>query len=68
MILRSWGQNNFLNFFDRAKQTNSIATWAGDWCQLGKADGNPEALTQSATTYGLTPLIEVTSLCIGLEI
>jgi hypothetical protein len=57
---RSFQQNDFLDFFEKAQQTGKIVTWAGDWNELGKDGGSPEVLTELALTYGLTPVIEVT--------
>ena len=57
---RSFQQNDFLDFFERAKQAVNIVTWAGDWNELAKIDSSPEVLTKLAPTYNLLPLVEVT--------
>lgn len=57
---RSSQENDFLDFFEKAKQTGNVVTWAGDWNELGKIGGSPQVLTEIAPTYDLTPLVEVT--------
>lgn len=57
---RSSQEDDFLDFFERAKQTGNIVTWAGDWNELGKIGGSPQVLTEIVSTYDLIPFVEVT--------
>ena len=54
---RSFGEEDFLAFFEKAAEAGEIVMWAGDWIELG--GGAPGVVTELASTYGYTPLIEV---------
>lgn len=56
---RSFEGEDFTDFFVEARQAGNIVMWAGDWNGLG-ADGAPKTVTELASAYHYTPLIEVT--------
>jgi len=59
---RSSSQDDFLDFFEKAKQTGKIVMWAGDWNELGKTEGGgPRVVAGLASTYNYIPLVEVTT-------
>lgn len=51
---------DFTGFFKEAVQAGDIVMWAGDWNELSIDQGAPKVVTGLASTYGYTPLIEVT--------
>jgi len=54
-------QDDFLDFFEKAKQAGRIVMWAGDWNELGKIEGGgPRVVAGLASTYDYIPLVEVT--------
>ncbi len=55
---QSFQQDDFTDFFVKAKQAGSIVSWAGDWNALGFSNGSPNVVTELASTYGYTPVIE----------
>lgn len=55
---RTSGDEDFLGFFEKSKQTGNMVMWAGDWNEL--PDGAPKVVTELSSTYGYTPIIEVT--------
>jgi len=58
---KSSQDEDFLDFFDEAKDTGEIVMWAGDWYDLGKmGGGGPRVLTELASVYNYTPLVEAT--------
>ncbi|MBT4512523.1 MAG: hypothetical protein HOC20_09995, partial [Chloroflexi bacterium] len=36
---KSWDDDDYLDFIEKAKQTGEIVTWAGDWDELGREEG-----------------------------
>jgi len=58
---KSYNENDFIDFFEKSKQTGNMVMWAGDWIYLNNnSDGAPRVLADLASIYGYTPLIEVT--------
>lgn len=57
---RSSSAEDFTGFFGEAVQAGDIVMWAGDWNELSIDQGAPKVATELASTYGYTPLIEVT--------
>ncbi len=56
---KSFQSSDFTDFFEKAKQTGSIISWAGDWNELsGTKSGGPVVVTSLASTYGYIPVIE----------
>ena len=55
---KSYQPSDFNGFFEKAKQTGNIISWAGDWDDLGAVDKAPEVMAELASTYGYVPLIE----------
>jgi len=55
---QSFQQGDFTDFFAKAKQAGSIVSWAGDWNELGGANGGPKVVAELASTYGYTAVIE----------
>ncbi len=55
---RSYQAQDFLDFIDRAAETQDVLLWAGDWNEL-RVDGAAGVATQIAEENGLMPLIEV---------
>lgn len=56
---RSFGQEDFTNFFVEARQAGNIVMWAGDWNELG-TDGAPKTVAELASVYNYVPVIEAT--------
>lgn len=57
---RSFQQDDFIDFFNKARQAGKAVMWAGDWNELSKTDeGGPSVVASLATTYGYTPVVEV---------
>ena len=55
---RSFQQQDFTDYFAKAKQAGSIVSWAGDWNELsGQGDG-PKVVTELSSTYSYIPLVE----------
>lgn len=58
---KSYQEDDFLDFFEKTKQTGNMVMWAGDWIYLNnETDGGPRVVANLASIYGYTPLIEVT--------
>lgn len=56
---KSFQQNDFVDFFEKAQQAGSIVSWAGDWNELSNTQsGGPTVVASLATTYSYTPTIE----------
>lgn len=56
---KSFQQADFTDFFEKAKQTGKIVSWAGDWNELSNTqNGSPTVVASLASTYGYIPLIE----------
>jgi len=56
---RSFESADLADFFENAKKTGSIVSWAGDWDELASlGSGGPAVVTSLASTYGYIPLIE----------
>lgn len=56
---KSFQSADFTHFFEKAQQTGEIIMWAGDWNELTVDNGGPRVITELASTYGYTPLVEV---------
>lgn len=56
---RSYSSSDFSDFFAKAKQAGSVVTWAGDWLELSHPSSAPFVVTDLASSYGYTPLIEL---------
>jgi hypothetical protein len=57
---RSFSQEDFTDFFTKAKQAGDIVAWYGDWLDLGKEPSAPHVVAELAPKYNLTPLVVVT--------
>lgn len=55
---KSFQQDDFTDFFTKAKQAGNIVSWAGDWNELGNENGSPNVVAELASTYSYTPVIE----------
>lgn len=56
---KSFQQDDFIEFFEKAKQAGIIISWAGDWDELSDTiRGGPTVVASLAATYDYTPLIE----------
>lgn len=56
---RSFQSGDFTEFFEKAKQTGEIVSWAGDWNQLNIDNGGPKVLAELAKTYHYIPVVQV---------
>jgi hypothetical protein len=57
---KSFEENDFLDFFEKAKQTGKIITWAGDWQELSNTEGGaPIVVASLASQYNYIPVIQV---------
>ncbi len=57
---RSFQQNDFIDFFNKASQAGKAVMWAGDWNELSKTEsGGPVVVASLASTYGYIPIIEL---------
>jgi hypothetical protein len=56
---RSFQSADFADFFEKAKQAGVVVSWSGDWNELGNTGGGPTVITELASTYNYTPLVEV---------
>ncbi len=57
---KSFQADDFADFFQKAKQTGEIVTWAGDWNELANTQsGGPIVVASLAPQYGYIPVIEV---------
>ena len=55
---KSFASEDFTNFFEKAKQSGSIVSWAGDWNELSNVqNGGPAVVAGLASKYKYTPLI-----------
>lgn len=54
---RSFSQEDFLAFFEKAKEAGTIITWAGDWQQLADETSAPHVVAQLASQYKYEPMI-----------
>jgi len=55
---KSFQQQDFTDFFAKAKQAGSTVSWAGDWDELGTQGGGPEVVTGLSSSYDYVPLVE----------
>lgn len=56
---KSFESSDFTDFFEKAKQTGRIVSWAGDWNELSNAQsGGPAVVASLASKYGYIPVIE----------
>ncbi|MBI5355407.1 MAG: hypothetical protein HZB68_03030 [Candidatus Aenigmarchaeota archaeon] len=53
---KSFGAEDFVQFFATAKETGNMVTWAGDWNQLGDATSAPYSIAQLSRSNGIEPL------------
>ena len=56
---KSYSQNDFIEFFGKAKQAGPIITWVGDWQQLADNRSAPHVLQQLSGQFGYKPIIIV---------
>lgn len=56
---KSFESADFVQFFEKAQQAGEIIMWAGDWNELTVDNGGPRVITELASTYEYTPLVEV---------
>lgn len=57
---KSFEQNDFIDFFEKVKQTGNIVSWSGDWNELADTQSSgPTVIASLATTYDYIPIIEV---------
>ena len=55
---KSFASEDFTDFFEKAKQSGSIVSWAGDWNELSNVqNGGPAVVAGLASKYKYTPLI-----------
>jgi hypothetical protein len=58
---RSFSEEDFLDFFSKARQAGEIVMWAGDWQEMARQESSgPIVISRLASSYDYTPLIEVT--------
>lgn len=56
---KSFQSGDFTDFFEKAKQTGTIITWAGDWNELSNTQtGGPAVLAALSTNYNYIPIVE----------
>ena len=55
---RSYDGGDFRSFFEEAGAAGSLVRWAGDWADLGEADGAPGVVATLARQHGMEPVIE----------
>ena len=56
---KSFESADFTDFFEKAKQTGDIVSWAGDWNELSNVQsGGPTVVASLANVYGYIPIIE----------
>lgn len=56
---KSFNPADFTDFFEKAKQTGEIVSWAGDWHELSNTQsGGPAVVASLASTFGYVPIIE----------
>ncbi len=57
---RSFDEDDYLEFWDLAKQTGGVVAWYGDWIELAGAEfGAAGAVSRQSVSRGLTPVIGV---------
>ena len=56
---RSFGAADFTDFFEKARLTGQVISWAGDWNEVGMNNGGPKVVAELAPGYNLIPVIEV---------
>ncbi|MBI4739246.1 hypothetical protein HY772_06860 [Candidatus Woesearchaeota archaeon] len=54
---KSFEQQDFIDFFVKAKQAGEIVTWSGDWNELSGEKGGPRVVMELASRYDYTPVI-----------
>ena len=55
---KSFQQNDFTDFFEKAKKTGQIITWSGDWIELSNTNnGGPTVLAELSKQYDFIPLV-----------
>ncbi|MCX6767261.1 MAG: hypothetical protein NTY90_00820 [Candidatus Micrarchaeota archaeon] len=55
---RSFQAADFTDFLEKAKQAGKALEWAGDWNELGAAQGGPAVVAELAPANGLAPVVE----------
>lgn len=56
---KSFESKDFQEFFNKAKETGEIISWAGDWQELANVEeGGPAVVASLASQYKYTPIIE----------
>ena len=55
---RSFDSADFSEFFQKARQAGTLVSWAGDWNELNVAGSSPDVISQLASQYDYTPLVE----------
>ena len=56
---KSFGSEDFTDFFEKADQAGEIISWAGDWQELSNIqNGGPTVVASLADKYGYIPIIE----------
>jgi hypothetical protein len=58
---RSYGEDDFTGFFEKALEAGDVVTWAGDWGFLVNGTA-PVVVTELADVYGYEPVILVTHM------
>ena len=58
---RSYSEDDFTGFFEKAAEAGSVVTWAGDWGYLVNGTA-PIVVTELADVYGYEPVILVTHM------
>lgn len=57
---KSFAENDFLDFFEKAKQIGGVISWTGDWNELANLKtGGPAVLASLASKYDYVPIVEV---------
>lgn len=55
---RSFEGGDFQSFFEEAGEAGALVRWAGDWADLGEADGAPAVVETLARQHGMEPVVE----------
>ena len=56
---RSFEAADFTDFFEKARLTGRVVSWAGDWNELGDNSGGLKVLAELAPRYNYIPVIEL---------
>ncbi len=54
---KSFGSDDFVDFFAKAKLAGNIVTWSGDWLELSNEKSGPQVLVSLSANFNYEPII-----------